>query len=94
MTSNSTTDAPRKPRRIEPERDNRPPVRILFEMPAFCGPSFRAALEEFSAHVAARLDSRNRTLKEDATTRALVGLGDLRRATCAAIAEEDPHYAD
>lgn len=80
-------------RRVVPERDTRPPVSITFQVPAFCAPALRSAVEEFRGAVADRLDSRNRTMKEDATTRALVGLGALAAAVNAAVDEEDPHYA-
>jgi len=82
-----------QPRTPSPERDTRPAIVITFTLPAFCGPAFRAAVDEFRGGVAARLDSRNRTLKEDAITRALVGLQALGAATNAAIASEDPNYA-
>lgn len=70
-----------------------PPLQIEFSIAPHLAPALKSAIDEISNTVGARLEGPSKFAKEDALTRAAMGLGLLRAAIAAKEVRGDRDYA-
>lgn len=67
-------------------------MKIAFDLSPELAPAFRAAVEDFSATVAARLTKPHQAPTERAITQAVAAIGVLRAAVCAQVPKRSERY--